>query len=230
MADISTPLVRRWIVDLKQRGLANSSIARHVYALRSYWAFLRDNDTVTHDPLRRVSTPKRQQTIPTCLTIDEARLLLAAAATHRDHVVAARDYAMMCTFVFAGLRRGELLNLEIGDVAFDAGTLYVRHAKGGKARGVPLLTDAVDAIRSWLLVRPAKMNSFLFTTVCGNRIHPTRMQIIWKRVLRDSGITKQGVSVNLGANGRRKAEQREQSLVVLPARRRGRNAAGLPPV
>ena len=106
----------------------------------------------------------------------------------------------------------------------------VYNAKGGKARGVPLLTDAVDAIRSWLLVRPAKMNSFLFTTVCGNRIHPTRMQIIWKRVLRDSGITKQGVSVNLGANGRRKAEQREQSLVVLPARRRGRNAAGLPPV
>ncbi|MCE5217263.1 tyrosine-type recombinase/integrase [bacterium] len=193
---VSVALVRRWIVSMKQRGLAASTIARHVYALRSFWRFLQDSDLVDHDPLSRISVPKRRQLLPTRLSVEEARHLLAAGADHRDPVVAARDFAMMATLVFTGVRRSELLALRLEDVMLPSRTLHVRCGKGGKGRMIPLVEEVVDAIGTWLAVRPAAAHDYLFTTVCGNRIYPSRLQIIWQRVRKQSGVTREGVSLH----------------------------------
>lgn len=181
---------------MKQRGLAASTIARHVYALRSLWRFLQDSDLVGHDPLSRISVPKRRQLLPTCLSVEEARHQLAAGADHRDPVVAARDFAMMATLVFTGVRRSELLALRLEDVMLPSRTLHVRCGKGGKGRMIPLVEEVVDAIGTWLAVRPVAAHDYLFTTVCGNRIYPSRLQIIWQRVRKQSGVTREGVSLH----------------------------------
>lgn len=193
---VTTPLVRAWLAHLKRNGLAYSSIARHASALRSFWRYLLDNAHVAHDPLRPISTPKRKQTVPTSLSVDEVRLLMDAAHAHRDPVVATRDSAMICTLVFTGLRRGELLALTVDDLNLDTRTLHVRNGKGGKDRLIPVSEEVVEPVREWLSVRPTGKTDALFTTTCGNRVHSTRMQIIWKRVLRDSGITRPGVSLH----------------------------------
>jgi site-specific recombinase XerD len=193
---VSAAVVRSWIVAMKQRGLAGSSIARHVYALRSFWRFLQESDLVSHDPLRRISVPKRKQTVPTCLTIDEVRLLLAAAGEHRNPVVAARDRAIVTTLVFTGLRRGELLDLRMDDFSVQARVLRVRQGKGGKGRVVPVVGEVLAAIEAWLELRPGGSHDYVFATVCGNRIHPSRLQIIWERVRNQSGVTREGVSLH----------------------------------
>ena len=72
----------------------------------------------------------------------------------------------------------------------------IRDGKGGRARSVPLVADAVQAVDDWLEFRPECGHDYLFATTHGNRIYATRLQIIWKRVLRDSGITRPAVSLH----------------------------------
>lgn len=196
LRDVATPLVREWIVSMKREGLASSSIARHVSALRSFWHFLLVSELATHDPLRGVCTPKRKQTVPACLSADEVQLLLTAAERHRNPVISARDFAMVSALVFTGIRRGELLALRMADVNATTRALHVRNGKGGKSRVVPLTDEVLGPVAHWLEMRPGGKTDAMFTTTYGNRIHPTRMQIIWRRVLRDSGISSEGVTLH----------------------------------
>lgn len=193
---VTTQLVREWIGDLRRRGLAQSSIARHLSSLRSFWQFLVVSERVATNPLLGISTPKRRQALPTCLTVEELELLLRAAGNHRDPVVAARDHAIISMLVFTGMRRGELLALRLADVCEATRTVHIRSGKGGKGRVVPLAEEVLGPLARWLEVRPEGKTDALFTTTQGNRIHPTRLQIIWRRVLGDSGIAREGVSLH----------------------------------
>lgn len=193
---VSPLLVREWIASLRTAGLAHSSIARHLYALRSFWSFLLDCEVVTNDPLKRISIPKQKQSIPATLSADELRLLLTAASQHRDPVIARRDHAVVCTLAFTGMRRGELLGLGLDDVSLDGAVVHVRHGKGGKSRLIPLADEAVAAIQQWLEMRPAGKAQTLFVTVRGNRIYPSRLQVIWRRVLGQSGVGRPGVTLH----------------------------------
>ena len=193
---ITTPMVREWIVAMCRAGLNPRSIARHIHALRSFWHYLLDVGAVADDPLRRVSTPKFAQPLPTYLSADELQALLDAAQRQRIALCGFRDHAMLSVLVFTGMRRGEVLALRLGDVDLVTGTVRVQNAKGRKARVIPLLPPVCEALRDWLEFRPACKHDYLFTTSRGNRIHPSRMQVIWRRTLRASGITRPGVSLH----------------------------------
>jgi site-specific recombinase XerD len=193
---VTAPLVREWIASLRAAGLAHSSIARHLYALRSFWSFLLDTETVATDPLKRISIPKQKQSIPTTLSADELRALLDAALEHPNPIVGFRDYAIMSTLAFTGMRRGELLALDLEHVSLDGALVHVKHGKGGRSRIIPLTEEAISAVRDWLDVRPATRASALFVTVRGNRIYPSRLQVIWRRVLQQSGVGRPGVTLH----------------------------------
>ena len=83
VGEITTPLVRAWVVEMKQRGLSLNTIGRRVHALRSFWRYLLDTGTVADDLLRKVSVPKRVQAPPRYLQAGELRALLQAAQDHR---------------------------------------------------------------------------------------------------------------------------------------------------
>lgn len=196
VAAVSTQTVRRWIVDLRRRGLSSNSVARHIYSLKSFWRYLLDFEIVDHDPLRQGSPPKRPERLPTYLNESELRQLLRAAAEHRSEYCALRTHAVIATFAFTGIRRGELLALRLQDIDLTEGTLRVEDGKGGKTRVLPLLPEAGRAIAAWLTVRRDRGHDFLFTTTHGNRLHPSRLQIIWRSILERSGITKRGVTMH----------------------------------
>ena len=194
--DLQPNHVREWVVDMRRRGLSPRSIARHLYALRSFWRYLLDIEAVSHDPLRRITAPKVPRRLPTYLNPVELQALLDAALRHPMAACAFRNFAILSVLIFTGMRRSELLELRLGDVDREAGVVLIRNGKGGRARSVPLVADAVQAVDDWLEFRPECGHDYLFATTHGNRIHATRLQIIWKRVLRDSGITRPGVSLH----------------------------------
>jgi site-specific recombinase XerD len=94
---------------------------------------------------------------------DEAIAALLAALPRIHHPYRqALARAVVYTLVHSGMRRGELLNLCVGDVDFDDGALMVRHGKGDKARSVYPHADCMDAIAAYLSVRPACKETRLF--------------------------------------------------------------------
>jgi integrase/recombinase XerC len=193
---LSPTEIRKWIADLHANDLSNSSIARHLYALRSFWDYLIETEQVEGNPARRVSIPKVEQPLPRYLSVEEIRDLLEAARENRIVFCAFRNYAIIATFVFTGMRRGELLNLRTGDVRFDDGIVRVT-GKGRKSRVIPLTDELIEALEDWLEFRQEDADhDHLFTTTHGNRIYASRLQRNWQSVLDRSGITASGVTMH----------------------------------
>ena len=122
--------------------------------------------------------------------------MLDATLEQRTVFCAFRDYAVMATFVYTGVRRGELLNLKVGDADLGTRTLRIVRGKGKKTRIIPMVDELKQAFSDWLECRRSRRHDYLFTTNRGNRIYPTRLQIIWKNTLNRSGINRSGVSMH----------------------------------
>lgn len=193
---ITVHVVRSWVIAMHSRGLCNNSVARRLAALRSFWHYLMLQGVVGEDVPGQVATPRRERPLPTYLGPDELQRLLDAALDQRTAFCAFRDHAIIATFIFAGLRRGELLELKVRDVDLAEATLRVASAKERKSRIIPLVQELEAAIADWLEMRERFTNEHLFITVRGNRIYPSRLQLIWKKVLRRAGLERPGVTMH----------------------------------
>ncbi len=193
---VTTRLVREWVIELHGRGLSNNTVARYLYALRSFWDYLRKQEMVSEDPVREVSVPKRTRSLPRYLGAEDLQRILDASQRNRTARCAFRNYAMMTMLIFTGMRRGELINLRLSDISLTQKTVRVS-GKGGKVRLIPLVDNAVEAIADWLEFRPSDCKAdYLFTTFHGNRIHPTGMQLIWRGILEKSGLQGRGITLH----------------------------------
>jgi integrase/recombinase XerD len=87
-------------------------------------------------------TPKRHRRLPTVLSPDEVRQLIAGAKNlyHRT---------MLMTLYGTGLRRSELLQLKVADIDSQRVVLRVERGKGGHAREVPLSPTLLTALREY---------------------------------------------------------------------------------
>src|SRR5918999_424364 len=68
-----------------------------------------------------------------------------------------RDYAIIMTFLQTGIRLSELVNLRVDDVDFEHRILTIRQGKGKKDRQIPLVDEAVKALRNYLRYRNTEL-------------------------------------------------------------------------
>ncbi|MBX3175276.1 MAG: tyrosine-type recombinase/integrase [Gemmatimonadaceae bacterium] len=148
------------------------------------------------DPSATLSLPRAPRRLPAAvLTRDEAERVLSAVDTSSPAGV--RDRAILEMLYSCGLRRAELLGLDVGDVDFGRGTVYVRRGKGGKARYVPLGRRAAAWLASYLdsarrsLVRDPRERA-LFLGARGRRVTRSRLTERLRGYLVAAGIGKPG--------------------------------------
>ena len=171
--------VQAFIVSLRKRGLAPSSIARHLSAVRMFHRFLLSEGMATVDPTEHVQTPKLPKRLPSVLNHEEIDRLLDAP----DHTtpLGLRDRAILEFLYVTGLRASEAVTFRQSDLLFDLGLARV-FGKGAKERLVPVGREAIRYIRKYLeRVRPRlttpRSGDALFLNWRGMRL--TRMGL-WK--------------------------------------------------
>lgn len=145
--DIEGDDVSAYVTSLSERGLAASTIARKVAAVRGLHRFLVAEDMAAADPTALVASPKRKSGIPKALTVEEVERLIDAAGG--DSAVAARDTALLEFMYASGARVAETVGLDVLDLDLDESTALVT-GKGSKQRLVPLGKPAVGALRRYL--------------------------------------------------------------------------------
>lgn len=151
-ADLDLSAVRGFMADLHRRGNSRASAARKLAAIRTFSRYLRRENLLGEDPARLVGTPKREQTLPAHLGMDEMSRLLDTP--DRTMPLGRRDRAILELFYASGLRLSELVGLNLEDV--NLGGRMVRVAgKGGRERIVPFNRTAGDAMRAYLKDRQA---------------------------------------------------------------------------
>jgi integrase/recombinase XerD len=152
VGDASLDELERWLASMRAAGLAPSTIARRVSAVRSYFRHLVLIGTKTENPAASLQLPRRTRTLPRVLSpVETERLIDAATGTTPRSL---RDRALVELLYGAGLRVSEAVGLEKSSVALEERVVRVL-GKGGKERLVPLGRPAAESVRRYLaLGRP----------------------------------------------------------------------------
>ena len=138
--------VRGFIVDLKKRGCAASTIARKIAALRSFFNFMVEEGYCASNPASGLTTPRTGKTLPSF--VDENLMTRVLEAPAGDTVTGLRDRAILETLYSAGLRVSELVSLDYDSVDFIGGSVRVS-GKGRNERIVPVGKKALTAINEY---------------------------------------------------------------------------------
>jgi site-specific recombinase XerD len=158
-ADVDPKAVRRYVAHLSERppageGVAPSTSARKLAALRALFASQREHGHIAQNPADLVSTPRRGSYLPRVLSAREAKDLLDAIPA--SDPLQLRDRAIFELAYSCGLRAEELVSLSLDDVDHDGEQLRVE-GKGRKTRFVPVGEPAMAAVTAYLERGRAKL-------------------------------------------------------------------------
>jgi len=159
---ITTDDVRSYLYTLSRQGLRPRTLRTAMYPLRGLFAMAMARGYRPDNPARAVKLPKKDAAIRETVSDEELEQLLAGCERTTDPVRRSMLKALLSVLIFAGVRRQELLDLQVGDIDLKEKRLLVRSGKGGKSRSLFLCQQCVDAVREWLAVRPRARHSYLF--------------------------------------------------------------------
>lgn len=149
--DVETAHLAAYMQRLGDAGLAPSSRARKLSAIRQLFRFLTVEAVIEHDPAARLSSPKAPRALPQTLSIAEVDRLIAAAeraiagTAGREHLRAVRMHALIEVLYATGLRATEAVSLPRSVLSGDGLVLTIK-GKGGRERIVPLNSAARKAL------------------------------------------------------------------------------------
>lgn len=173
--------------------------ARKVASIRVFFKYLSQKGLIKQNPAMNLETPKLGKRIPRYLSLDDSKKLLAAA-DNVDARNSERDYAILTLFLNCGMRLSELVGINIKDIDFSENKLNVI-GKGNKERTIYLNKACINAINSYLSIRPKtgiKKDSedALFLSERLERISNRTVQYIVKQELLKAGLDTNKYSVH----------------------------------
>ncbi len=151
VADIDLTVLRGWLGSMTERNLSRATIARRGASARTFFEWAARTGRVSTDPAARLASPRADRSLPTVLGVDSAARLMEAARERAvsDNPAHLRDWAAVELLYATGIRVGELVGVDVGDV--DLGQRMVRVlGKGAKERVVPFGQPAGRALDAWL--------------------------------------------------------------------------------
>ena len=145
--------VEAYLIHCDAQGLAKSTRARRLSAIKQLYRFAFELGWRTDNPAIQISGPGRDQRLPKVLSVDEVdRLLQAARALGRNREDRVRNTCLMELLYATGMRVSELVSLPVSAARGDPRMLLIM-GKGGKERMVPLSPPARAAMSLWLDLR-----------------------------------------------------------------------------
>ncbi|HEX4873178.1 MAG TPA: tyrosine recombinase XerC [Nevskiaceae bacterium] len=148
-AQLDLHRLRAWLGQLRRDGLSARSLQRRLSSLRGLCAFAVGQGWLRANPALELQAPRPPRTLPKTLSADQIGRLLDRDA---DTALALRDLAVIELFYSCGLRRAELLGVNLEDFSADGAELRVT-GKGAKQRLVPVGAKAREALARWLPLR-----------------------------------------------------------------------------
>ena len=153
--DVGRARILDYVLHLKERGYASSTVARKVAAVKSFFHFLVADGVLRDDPTAAVDSPAVNKHLPRPLSPEETALLLAEPA-RSNTPKGLRDRALLELLYATGMRASEVIGLDVNAVDLDAGTVRCL-GKGNKERILPLYERAREALVAYLEGGRAKL-------------------------------------------------------------------------
>lgn len=154
-AQADRALIESYLIALDHAGLAQSTRARRLSAIRQLYRFAYEEGWRTDNPSAQIKGPRKVKSLPKTLTEQDVNALLAAAATiGRNQTDKTRNACLFQLLYATGMRVSELVSLPVAAARGHPEMLLIK-GKGGKERMVPLSPPARLALSDWLGARDA---------------------------------------------------------------------------
>jgi len=193
-ASFDRTIMLSYLLNLKERGYATTTVARKVAAAKSFFGFLLADGKIKTDPTDDISSPKVGKDLPETLTVDQVRALIEQPSKVNTPE-AKRDRAMLELLYASGMRVSELVGLNVDDI--DTKNGFVRpFGKGKKERMVPVYAQAAQSVDVYAReVRPqfvrSKTEKAFFVNQRGERLTRQGLWQILKGYAKNIGLEKQ---------------------------------------
>lgn len=169
----------------RTNGIAASSRARKLSAIKSFYKYLTvRTKQLTENPVADLEYPKLRKSLPKYLTMEQSAALLQAVSGSNQK----RDYAILMLFLNCGIRRSELVGLNLTDIYEDRIRVV---GKGNKERIVYFGSACRKALDVYLAERNKKIlsdNRAVFGSRNGNRISVEAVHRLVKKALLQAGL------------------------------------------
>ena len=191
-ADVTPAMIADFVLHLRERQYATTSIARKVAALKSFFHYLISAQSLSRDPADAVQAPKVEKYLPRALQPNEIERLFAAVRSGDG--VAQRDLAMLHTIYSTGMRVTELVSLNVGHVDLARGQVRCS-GRNRRERVLPLSLTAQNAMGNYLegsrrlLLRDVNETA-LFLNHHGKRLTRQGFWLIINGYARQAGIAE----------------------------------------
>ena len=142
--------IRSWIVKLVSSNVTNRTINRKVSSLNSYYKFLLKIQSIEFNPLTQHKALKVSKKLQ--IPFSETEITSVLNLIETDSFEGLRDKLIVELFYSTGMRRTELVNLQLSDVDISQGQLKVL-GKRNKERFIPLLSTVIRSYQAYLIER-----------------------------------------------------------------------------
>ena len=192
-ATVDINVLNMYVQELRVRkGYRDTTTARKVASIKSFFGFLSENSIITEDPTESLGSPRVGRVLPKFLSEEDVTRLLDAAYKSGTNE-GQRDAVIMELLYATGLRVGELVSVNLEDL--DLSEAYIRcMGKGSKERIVYLHSKAMEELKRYLkepriaLLGHRRTEPALFVNHRGERLTRQWVWTILKTYAQKAGI------------------------------------------
>jgi integrase/recombinase XerC len=189
---ITPDMIRNYLEHLQMdHNYKSTSLSAVISTMRAFFRFCLEREFIKSSPAAMIRNPKLPRKLPVYLINSELKNLLKAP--DRSTVMGVRDYAILVTLGFTGIRLQELVNSNIENLDFERNTLKVM-GKGAKERLVPLNSIVLEALRDYLERRYISDSDAIFLNRFKYRLSGRSVENIVKKYVKLSGINNIKIS------------------------------------
>jgi integrase/recombinase XerD len=191
--DVTPDLIKAFLQKERKDALSASTVTRRVAALKSFFAFLREEKLIAANPAEAISSSRKSLHLPKILSAAEIDTLLGQPET--TSAKGLRDRAMLEMLYATGMRVSELTRINYENINTEANYI-ICFGKRAKERLVPIGDAARVCLRDYLenarpLLAKDKGSAALFLNAEGRRLTRQGFWLILKKYAKSAGITKE---------------------------------------
>ena len=190
--EVKTPDVEAFMSHVYDLGAGDTTQARVLSGVRSFFAYLLHSDRIEVLPTELIDSPKVARKLPDTLSYDEIRRMIEGIDLSRP--LGHRNRAILEVLYCCGLRVSELVNLRLSDIFAEEGVVRVT-GKGDKQRLVPIARAALQQVERYLEQRrtmavAADSADVVFLNQRGRRLTRVMIFTIIRQSAAAVGVTK----------------------------------------
>lgn len=173
--------IRLWLASMVENELKPRTINTKLAALKSFYAYCLEKEVIKKNPAQIVSSPKKEDRLPSYLTKRKLALLQEQARGK------SRDRAIIDTLYATGVRISELLNVKLEDVKWETQQIWIREGKGNKERFVLFTYACEERLKTYLHSRKDS-SEYLISNGRGEALSYVSVERMFKKLSTELGF------------------------------------------